>query len=901
LVDYWLAPLADQTSLERRIDLSEHLVVVPTASSMREFLALFARRAKADRFLLFPPRIITIGQIDSYLLSPEPRLASPLERELAWFQAIQSADSLTQTTLLGQGLVAESLTNRRTYARLFVDLHDQLAAENHWLENLHESLSQEEPISRQRWAALSDLFRRYLEILDQANRVDPAWHRRQSLAQKVSPIPGPVWLVNTVDLRPASVEVLTASARAGTHICSLLFAPEDRQADFDPFGRLVIDRWIKQPIPIDDTQIVVTAHPSDQSRAVLQILDEWKDHPPQEIVVGLLDPDIIPRLAADAQRLGRELDSFQPRPPLRSAPLSLLYHVIQYTLHQQAADLARLVRHPHFAAVLAKRAAVSPTSILNDLDNLRATRLPSHLRMDDLHDLSWGSHLAQLLQSWPKESSPSRPLQDWLVHFSELLIAIYDTPPDDATAQDLIHVGQALQQASELPASLTGAVSSQQAWEWLSALYAPPPSRKPISEATIRGQGWLDLPLDPARHVIIAGMNQERLGGSVHSPFLTESVCEQLHFSIDAERIARDRYALSMILASRANVRLLLARASADKDPLTPSSLLLADSAQTRAKRLLMFFSQSIPERSIHSPAQPQIKVSPPNPNTVPSIDSLRVTAFRDFLLCPYRFYLKHVRNLVSITDDPQELDPLAFGNIFHDIFEAFGRSQLARSPDPEPIADFLIAHWQETRRTEFEGSLPTVLIQGEQIERRLLAFAHWQAQRTREGWEILDVELQAQGKSVPFVVDRRPFYLRGRIDRVDIHRQTGQIAIIDYKTGDESSEPDDKHRSGDQWIDLQLPLYRHLIKGTAIDPSLLHSHPNMVLGYVCVPKATDKTDFYPADWSNDDLEDADQVAADIIRSLRAGQFLPRSMSSKAITQFPQFSRICQDGLLGHE
>jgi ATP-dependent helicase/nuclease subunit B len=887
--------------LAERVELSNHLLIVPTASARRDLLFLLAQRAEQEGILLLPPTVITVGQIDLYLLPPEPRRATSIERELAWFATLSGAGAAVRESLLGKGPAADHAQNIRRYARLLVELDDQLAAENHSLADVAQALPDEEPAGRARWEEIGRLWTEYVLTLERAERIDPAWHRRAALAEPLSPHPGPVWLFGVVDLRPASLSVLKASAAVGTVISSLVIAPQDQAVDFDIYGRLNRKRWINRPIAIDDAKITVVADPAAESLAVIEILNQWSDVPPREITVGIVDTEIVPRLACQAKRFSRELDYFHLPKPSRSAPLSLLTHLLTYLEQDKAEDLARLVRHPDFADYLASKAALLPSALANDIDQLRSRRLPRTIPARQLFEregLSWAEHLLLLVDRWPRKRCS---LADWLTLFSKLLLAVYEQATDPQVLLDIEHVGNAMQQAADLPATLTDMMTSLEAWEIVASFYSPEQSPRVLDAGTIRGQGWLDLPFDRAGYVILAGMNEERLGTSPAAAFLTESVCRQLDLSFDEERKARDRYALAMILASRKDVRFLMARTSAAKDPLTPSSLLLADSATVRARRLLMFFSDEIIERRIVYPGSNQIRLTPPTPDPAATIQHLRVTAFRDYLMCPYRFYLRHVCKLTTVDDQETELDSPTFGSLFHEIFEAFGKSSVVRSTDADQIADFLEAEWLDIERGRFADCLPTVLLQGEQMKRRLRAFANWQADRTRQGWEIVHVELEALGTSAPLWVDDEPFYLRGRIDRVDVNRSTGELAIIDYKTGDSMIEPDKQHRSKEMWVDLQLPLYRHLLPGTAIDPSILDAAAGISLGYICIPKAIEDTNYYPAPWSTEELDDADQVAADVVRGLRLGIFEPRSNNEEAVRRYPEFSRLCQDGMLGHE
>jgi hypothetical protein len=102
---------------------------------------------------------------------------------------------------------------------------------------------------------------------------------------------------------------------------------------------------------------------------------------------------------------------------------------------------------------------------------------------------------------------------------------------------------------------------------------------------------------------------------------------------------------------------------------------------------------------------------------------------------------------------------------------------------------------------------------------------------------------------------------LRGKIDRIDFHPE-GKIAIIDYKTG-RVTDPLKAHLHNDDWIKLQLPLYRHLaaelIEGRALE-----------LGYAGLPSAENESVWNTTSWDVEHLASADQCAIRIIDEIRA-------------------------------
>ena len=280
-----------------------------------------------------------------------------------------------------------------------------------------------------------------------------------------------------------------------------------------------------------------------------------------------------------------------------------------------------------------------------------------------------------------------------------------------------------------------------------------------------------------------------------------------------------------------------------------------------------------------------------PKPTISEPINSLSVTSFRDYLKCPYRCYLGRILRLDTDTVELQELDGGAFGTLIHDVLEDFGKSDLRDSENADEILDYLCNRLQMRERMNYGGSrLPAVRVQIEQIRLRLQQFAPLQAQRAVDGWRILTTERYIRHS---MMVDGEPFEIRGTIDRVDIHAKTGAVEIWDYKSGDGGESPDRKHRNRSGWIDLQLPLYRHL--ATEIDELSDKGLEDAGLGYVVLPRDKDKCRFDKANWNREMLDEADEVAQRIIREVRAGKFWPPRRQPPEYSEI--FGGICQDNV----
>jgi RecB family exonuclease len=251
------------------------------------------------------------------------------------------------------------------------------------------------------------------------------------------------------------------------------------------------------------------------------------------------------------------------------------------------------------------------------------------------------------------------------------------------------------------------------------------------------------------------------------------------------------------------------------------------------------------------------------------------------------------VLGLAALDDAGEELGAPAFGTLAHEVLREFGTDPEATGSTDAAVIRRRLDDALDRFVAENYGDdrLPAVNVQVEQLRLRLRAFADWQAQWTAQGWRIVRAEARVNGRTAPLVVDGEPVYLRARIDRVDVHESTGRCVIFDYKTSDSAKTPEQAHRARrSRWIDLQLPLYRHLA------PALDIAGP-VELGYIVLPKDLRHVGHHLAEWGQGDLAAADEAAADVVRSIRRGVYYPPAVPPPDFAE--EFARICGDGQFG--
>jgi ATP-dependent helicase/nuclease subunit B len=186
---------------------------------------------------------------------------------------------------------------------------------------------------------------------------------------------------------------------------------------------------------------------------------------------------------------------------------------------------------------------------------------------------------------------------------------------------------------------------------------------------------------------------------------------------------------------------------------------------------------------------------------------------------------------------------------------------------------------------TTFGAPTAAAEIQAEQAKARLRSFAEVQARHRADGYRIAKVEAQTDTDEA-----LRRMTVRGRIDRIDVH-EDGRVLLLDYKTHDRISKPESSHQKRGEWVDLQLPLYRHLAKEMGFSAG----DRGFLLGYASLPR--DRAAFTLASWSEEELRAADGVAQTIVDKV-LDEPLPTAPVSPPPRYSETFAGICRDGSL---
>ncbi|MHB0958662.1 MAG: PD-(D/E)XK nuclease family protein [Pirellulaceae bacterium] len=887
------------------VDLDHVTLVLPGGRAGRRLLELLVEQAADRQLILLPPHVRTVGALPEMLYESKRPFASDLVQRLAWVQALKDVGSEGCRSFLPQCPADDDYMNWMSLGALLQRQHRELAGDALNFAQVARRGGEVAGFQESdRWRFLSTVQQRYLAILDQVGLWDLQTARLFAIEHGECRTDNDIVLVATTDMSIALRRMLDQVA---DRVTALVHAKDSLADRFDEHGCLVCEAWQDVGIELQSQQIRVVQGPAEQAEAVIDAIAAYNGkYRADQIVIGVLDEQLVPQLLRRFQQSHLAARWVVGKTLRETPPYRLLTAIARLAERGRFADFAALVRHPDVETWLERHGATADW--LTDLDRYYNKHLPPRLGpwLGAPQDCASLQHIFELVREVTEPLGAAfRNLKDWASSIAQLLITFYgdrvlapDDPHQYYTLKSLEILRSGLGELQEIPASVAPTIAAPEAIEQLLDQLRSTQIPTPRGTHEIELLGWLELPLDSAPALIATSFNEGHVPTSLNSDlFLPNTLRQQLNLLDNRRRFARDAYAMSVLLASRADLTFIAGRHTADGDPLILSRLAFATDPQTMAHRAREFFRAETSSISI-SPSHPSaiqhaksagdtsgfvVRRPPPLPQPLTSVS---VTSFRSYLACRYRFYLRHVLNLTLMDDVAEELGPDTFGTLLHDVLGQFGTDPIRTETDPDKIRRFLHHALNRYVTSHYGGSrLAALEVQIAQARARLDAFADWQSRWAADGWKIMHVETSGGEKPASLSIDETTTVtLQGRIDRID--ERDGQWAIFDYKTGDTVKTPQETHFKSGHWIDLQLPLYEALARTLKIKGPVQ-------LGYIVLPKDVAHVGPLMADWDAAQLAAANTLALEVAGRIYRQEFWPPALPAPEILS--DYGVICQD------
>ncbi|MBM4108294.1 MAG: hypothetical protein FJ255_05705 [Phycisphaerae bacterium] len=871
------------------LDLSSVIVVTPGARAGRILLAMLADRAQRDGLSLGPPTLETPGGVGWALVEDGAQVAGEAATRLAFAGGVRALEEVDRRALTREPVA--DLSAALGVADLALGAVRELAGELVPIGRAGAAAAElGGEVEGARWRAIERIWASARERLRAHGLEDEptALFRVLSAGDLGARLrPGvEVVLVGVTELPGVARRALEA---LGGSVTAMVLG--DSLGGFDGLGSLRPDAWAGRAADLSGATLEFVADAREQAHAALAAVARAGERlSADRITIGTPDEEVafwIERLAERAG--GVEVRDGAGWPIERTGPWRLLSAAAELVESGSFAAFSAIVRHPDVERAIG--AGPGGGEWLDTLDAFERECMPRRVGEwawsaegpRAVLDGVWSRVRGLLGGLWDGRGGP-RPAAEWGPEVVAFLARVFagrefrtQVPAEGRTVEACRMLRRAADDLGGAPGggAIAGFEGSTRAWEGIGLVMSLAGGGRIPSEPSrdsVEMLGWLELPLDPGEALTVTGMNE----GSVPSSrrvdgLLPDRLRERLGLETEVKRAARDSYVLSALAASGRSLTLIAGRRSGEGDPLAPSRLLFSGDESAAVERVRAFLKgRSRWRLAARGASASGFGVA--EPRRPVAINSMSVTSFRTYLASPYEFYLLHVLGLEEPGGAADELESATLGSLLHEALRRFGESGRRGSGDPGAIERDLVGHLGDLVRERFGGGadgaglsmIPRVEL--EMGRRWLASAARWQAQVRRQRWEVLHCEWRPEA-GASMVVDGEAMGLRGRIDRIDVHPMLGH-RIIDFKTGN-IKEPDKTHRAGPkdgkEWVDLQLPLYRHLVAELNLSGAL-------ELGYVGLGKGG-AVEWLAGAWDEGALREADATAAEVIRRVRRGEF----------------------------
>jgi len=720
-------------------------------------------------------------------------------------------------------------------------------------------------------------------------------------------------LVGVTDLQPLIIQAMDNYCGVGKCIDVLIRAPEECCDGFTHLGVVDVDYWNNRSVNIPDDCIHVAGAPSHQSSVLLHAINSEKEIPVDELLVSVTDESNSAVVKQHIEDYGIQTRVASGQDVTQTLPFLLLQTCIEWISTRSANAFASLIRHPDIIDLL----NVQEQDIAS-FDDWRMKYLPEFLLADSLRVIKceetkfakaftlfesvhgiFNKH--QLYQTSTSTTHNTQCIRDFLLElYGE--VNLRSESPMLSVFRSIFGTLELIEEADSMLGENTLELSIEEVLrsiiERLQAATLP----EYPNENAVEIVGWLEAMNADDPYLFVVGMDAESIHNEQATPFFPNQVKHALGVDSVELRIARDAHALEAMAESRSTngaLHLIVARKGLDGESLTPSSLLLKckDSTQlaTRALRLTTSLEREMPTLPKTMMRKEEGAGMPlPNPSDFPmeQPSKVSVTAFKDYLSCPYRYWLKHILHLRVTEDALPELDHKDFGILFHLILQEFSEDEARRAwDDPKQIEQFLVERLDQQLLMRF-GS-PSVRSGLIQLQRevaiaRIALFATQHAQTVREGWRVLASEV---GASFDVVIDEKQISVHGKIDRIEQDNK-GVVRVLDYKTG--SSKPNQTHIKNNNWIDLQLPLYRKLLNEIPELSGVMQACTKVELGYFNIASNESNSGIRLLDISDDLEQCIEPTIHSCLKGIVNCEF-GKQPASPAPKYSEELSWICQD------
>jgi|GEM_PF-1897256 len=885
LVASWLSEDA-----ENPFWLQDYVCALPGKRASRRLNEILTMRAAEHGTALVPPEYLSIGLLPEYIAGEKGHYLSNREVEFIWEEVLLEGEEQDFGWLTG-------VKDIRTAARQLTALWEKLGQAGYTFSGAAEIIQQrmaELTFYEERWEQLVALEHLFAQKILDYGLLERSLQRQSALLKSFASDGKKLVIIGALDLSLVH-QTFLQRAPCETHL--LIPLPEQHAGGVNEAGALIPEYWtdVHAQEGLVEGAMRSVADCESEAAITVDVLQEALSNGihPQDITVSFADEQHEPLVRQSLEaynishhtfaRCGGEYRSLSLwfkaaslflENPLAQTAVTLLkskwsaYLLLEENTTESFLHLERIITERCLSRIFPLNSNQFPGDVSADMDELR--------------------HVDVFLEVFSEEMSPQ--------YFIETLEKHVMATLQHHIAEQGVFSEVLMGLESEFERQLRLVRRPEEYFSYLADLAlrlgaGQEPAAQGPRDSEIELVGWLETLFDDAEHLLVLGCHDKVLpAGEREGAWLPEALQGLLKMETKERQFVRDYVYALHAQHSKQRVTFIFPKMSINGDYYRPSRLFFGGALETKlcnAKKSLV----EVPEHArLMSYGEGfgdtggwflenfmQIETR--------EVEAMSVTSFRDYLLCPFRFYLKHILRLRAFDPIQEELSAMQFGTLFHNIVANFGNSSVKDSSNQEEILDFLLIELERVRHKALGSAIkPAVEVQCLQLEERLTGFARVQAAWRRDGWQIVHVELPFYEKKVGLQTSAGAMGLRGQIDRIDFHPELKKWVALDYKTSMNPFAPEKTHQIDEEWCDLQLPLYEFAMRA-------LKFKGDIELGYFVLPANVSKSAVLIASWSESQLKEAQGAAQQVAQNVIRGEFWPPNILE---SRFDDFSELIE-------
>jgi ATP-dependent helicase/nuclease subunit B len=884
----WLS----EKPLKSPYDFRGILLVLPSKRAGRRLLELLAGKSEESGNILIPPQIILVHDLGS-LLSNKKNI-SPSERNLIWNEVLSSHSTLLKEFYsTSDDSVTKHLSPQlvQYLDRLRTQLGSYLIRPQEIISNPVYDASENQV---RQWEVIGKLFSAFEDTLDRLSLTDEVHSSARLLNQDSNTITeeySEIILLGCTNLTPLqkrSLQNLNAE-----QLSIVLFAPEVHEKGFTHIGELVPEYWSKisserlspEVLLFADSPIELSEKLADASEKASQ-----EKVPLSHITLGMLEPDLIAPTMYALERKGLSGSAPGTRHAKDSLLGSWLLSISQIWAYGDEAT-AHFLKHPLTTILLNRKrkseaeafskGCISRAADILFIETLHSSlstleKLPPKVQNDLLFVKEY------LLENNLSKKSGKQTLAEFCASMQALLLHLFDEDESknnfkDVPGTEINEILTILESYASFSEIFTSPITSKDFYFLLKdRLFKT--ELPPIEDEGVELLGWFELLFDDSSVKIISGCNEEYLPEKLAlDPLLPNPLRQTLALETNEYLHARDNYQMTCILESTPQVTLIASRKSSQGERLKLSRLVIPQDDDLFCEVLNQYYLVTKSTTSnAHKSELPQSFIPPSTPYKNFPLRHLSASAIKKYLRCPYEFYLTTILRAQHYDFFAREISPPMLGTLIHECSKYVGEytRNLTTGSENEirnAIHEFIT---RETRSRFGLHPSVSITLQIENIKRKLSLFSKWAQETSQDGWRNIACESKLASEASITLSNNEQIPFTGIIDRIDFHKGTNTLRIIDIKTSDTPYTFKECLKK-DTWIDPQLPLYAYFTS------QFLHtlnyqfdSSPQIELALISLNKTSDiSVTTHP--YSPDDGEESKKIACEVGEKILHAEFWP--------------------------